>query len=297
VFSSKSRSPYTQMYLTHIDAEGNSSPAILIDNATASNRAVNLPEFANVEDDPIEDITIPAIDLYRLMDKAMNLQEDRHYGEALEIWQKAVKLDPNDARIHNDLAANLYFQGDIPDAIQHLRVALRINPSLVESHYNLGAYLVQQGHPDQAIPELEKTLELNPHFPSGEDTLAGAYGALGEDADSVDHWRKALVQAPDSVIARIGEARILSSSHEDAVRDGKTALTLAEQANEMTKNSDPSVLDTLGAAYAETGQFPQALDAANRALAIAESKGDQAMAEGIRFRIRLYEADKPFRNR
>ncbi len=48
VFSSKSRSPYTQMYLTHIDRDGNDSPAILIDNATAANRAVNLPEFVNI---------------------------------------------------------------------------------------------------------------------------------------------------------------------------------------------------------------------------------------------------------
>jgi hypothetical protein len=47
VFSSKARSPYTQMYLTHIDADGNDSPAILIDNTTAANRAVNIPEFAN----------------------------------------------------------------------------------------------------------------------------------------------------------------------------------------------------------------------------------------------------------
>src|SRR5581483_4614445 len=48
VFSSKARSPYTQMYLTHIDENGEDSPAILIENATAGNRAVNLPEFVNV---------------------------------------------------------------------------------------------------------------------------------------------------------------------------------------------------------------------------------------------------------
>ena len=44
VFSSKSRSPYTKLFLTHIDAQGNDSPAILIDNSTAANRAVNIPE-------------------------------------------------------------------------------------------------------------------------------------------------------------------------------------------------------------------------------------------------------------
>ena len=47
-FSSKSRSHYTQLYLTHIDSEGNDSPPILIDNPTAANRAANIPEFVNV---------------------------------------------------------------------------------------------------------------------------------------------------------------------------------------------------------------------------------------------------------
>jgi len=46
--SSKSRGPYTKMFLTHIDEQGNDSPAILIDNATAANRAVNIPEFVNI---------------------------------------------------------------------------------------------------------------------------------------------------------------------------------------------------------------------------------------------------------
>ncbi len=43
VFSSKARSAYTQMYLTHIDANGEASPAILVENATAANRAVEVP--------------------------------------------------------------------------------------------------------------------------------------------------------------------------------------------------------------------------------------------------------------
>jgi len=62
VFSSKARSPYTQMYLTHIDENGNDSPPILIDNATAANRAVNIPEFVNIPPDAIEDITVTVAD-------------------------------------------------------------------------------------------------------------------------------------------------------------------------------------------------------------------------------------------
>ena len=57
-FSSKARSPCTQMYLTHIDENGNDSPAILVDNATAANRAVNIPEFVNIAGDSIEEIKV-----------------------------------------------------------------------------------------------------------------------------------------------------------------------------------------------------------------------------------------------
>ena len=55
-FSSKSRSPYTQLYLTHVDADGNDTPPILVDNTTAANRAVNLPEFANIPRGGLETI-------------------------------------------------------------------------------------------------------------------------------------------------------------------------------------------------------------------------------------------------
>ena len=53
---------FTQMYLTHIDADGNDSPAILIDNATAANRAMNLPEFVNIAADGIEEIQVHVVD-------------------------------------------------------------------------------------------------------------------------------------------------------------------------------------------------------------------------------------------
>ena len=65
VFSSKARSPYTQMYLTHIDKDGNDSPAILIDNATAANRAVNIPEFVNIDPDGIQDIQVHVADVQK----------------------------------------------------------------------------------------------------------------------------------------------------------------------------------------------------------------------------------------
>ena len=65
VFSSKARSAYTQMYLTHLDANGNDSPPIIIDRATAANRAVNIPEFVNLSSDGIEDIEVHVADEHK----------------------------------------------------------------------------------------------------------------------------------------------------------------------------------------------------------------------------------------
>lgn len=62
VFSSKARSAYTQMYLTHVDANGNDSPPIIIDRTTAGNRAVNIPEFVNMSGEGIQDIEVHVAD-------------------------------------------------------------------------------------------------------------------------------------------------------------------------------------------------------------------------------------------
>jgi len=295
VFSSKARSPYTQMYLTHLDADGNSSPAILIDNATASNRAVNLPEFVNIAGDGIQEIQVPAVDLYKLMEKAMHFEEDGENGKALEVWKQAQALDPNDARVQNGLGLSLYIHGDFQESFEHLRHAIRINPLLVESHLNLGKFLLQQGRPGQALPELETTIQLRPTLASAEEALANAHEALGNDAEALVHFQKALDLDPRSVSALSGAAWLLATAPDSGMRDGAEALTLAEGANDLTSGANPEVLDTLATAYAEAGQFTKATATANRALTLAGEKANHQLTAAIRGRLALYETRKPFR--
>jgi hypothetical protein len=47
VFVSKGLSPYTDMFLTHIDEKGNASAPVLVEKARAYHRVVNYPEFVN----------------------------------------------------------------------------------------------------------------------------------------------------------------------------------------------------------------------------------------------------------
>jgi hypothetical protein len=47
VYVSKIMSPYTDMFLTHIDEDGNASIPVLVDKARSPYKVVNYPEFVN----------------------------------------------------------------------------------------------------------------------------------------------------------------------------------------------------------------------------------------------------------
>ena len=131
VFSSKSRSPYTQMFLTHIGEQGEDSPAIYVDGSTAANRAVNIPEFVNIAPNGLQKIVVPAADFYRVVDRATTLLEQGKNPEALVEWQRAVTMQTDDAGAHNGLAIALYVQGDFDQAAAHFRRANQIDPSSI----------------------------------------------------------------------------------------------------------------------------------------------------------------------
>ena len=56
VFASKANSPYTQLFLTHIDPAGRSSPPVVLSRFTSPGRAANIPEFVNAPPDAIKRI-------------------------------------------------------------------------------------------------------------------------------------------------------------------------------------------------------------------------------------------------
>ena len=296
VFSSKARSPYTQMYLTHLDSNGNSSPAILIENSTASNRAVNLPEFVNVSGDGIEDIQVPAVQLYKLMDEAKQLEEKGQNDHALAIWKRAAAMESENAKVQNSLGISLYVHGQTVEGLAHLRHALRINPLSVETHYILGRFLLKEGHPVQALSELEAAIQIRPHFGACEEALAAAYEDSRKSAEALAHWQKAREIDPGSVSAILGAAWLLATAHDASIRNGAEALSLAQSATSLAPADDPDLLDTLAAAYAENGDFAKAVDSGARALELADARGNATQAAAIRARLLLYRENHPYRS-
>jgi tetratricopeptide (TPR) repeat protein len=295
VFSSKARSPYTQMYLTHLDEEGNSSPAILIDNSTAANRAVNLPEFVNAAGDGIEEIQVPAVEMYKLIDQAMHLEEQGKNREALIVWKKAAVIEPENAKVQNGLGISLYIDGETAQAFEHLRYSVRLNPRSLENHLVLGKFLLEQGRAQEAVPELQTAIVIKPRFAPAEEALASALEALGNWSGALEHWQKALQIERGRASAMLGAAWLLATAPDAGLRNGAAAGQLAEEANAQGPADDPNTLDILAAAHAEQGDFKRATELASHALDLASQRNEEALASVIRSRLTLYAQSKPYR--
>ena len=253
VFSSKSRSPYTQMFLTHIDAEGRDSPAILIENSTASNRAVNIPEFVNISPHGIERIDVPAGDFYRQFDIAADLTKKGEYAAAIPEWTKALAMSAEDARAHNDFGVSLAGVGRIEEAITHYRQALALKPNYPEAHDNLANALARAGRLDEAIGHYRQALESDPSSAQAHNNLGAALTDRGRLPDAIAQFEAALALRPDYAEAHNNLAIALAAEGQldEAVAHYRQAVEIDPRYSDAHNN--------LGAALARQGQFDDAI--------------------------------------
>jgi tetratricopeptide (TPR) repeat protein len=364
------------MYLTHIDAEGNDTPAILIENATAANRAVNLPEFVNLPPDRLREIGGPAIDYYRLVDRAMYFQRRKQYADAAAAWERAVAVRPRDPlalenlsvtqllagrrtaaaetanrareaklrqaladrpeepELHNELGELLLDAGRSTEALAEFGTALQANPRFARAQCNRGRALAAEGQLDQALVELEKVKALDAGYAPGDYELgrvraqrgetgqaielwqqalaiqpkyAEAHAALAQVlarqrnfAEALGHWRAALDERPNDFAALRATAWLLATCPEPRLRNGAQAYALAVRAIALAGGAaqvkDPALFDTLAAAYAEKGQFEDAVLTARRAAELARASRQPDVAAAIERRAALYASRLPYRD-
>lgn len=77
-------------------------------------------------------------------------------------------------------------------------------------------------------------------------------------------------------------------------RDVAEAIVYAKKFTEMTKFKDPHALDTLSVAYAASGDFPKAVETAQKARALAVSSNNTELVQKITKRLKLFEQSKPY---
>ncbi len=112
--------------------------------------------------------------------------------KAVEYWKKALRLSPEDNKIHHRLALGLKRLGDVENSIVEEKIALKIDPEMQEALVSLGETLSAAGKPQEAIPYLQQSLELDPRNAAAAYELGNAYRNMGNLADAAEQYENAI---------------------------------------------------------------------------------------------------------
>jgi spermidine synthase len=268
-------------------------------------------------------------DVETLMSLGVVLTNQGKFAEAIEQHRRAIEIAPHSPRVYNNLGGTLARQGKIAEALTCFAEALERDPDFADAHFNMGNALASQGNLEQAAERFAAAIRLRPDFAEAYNNLANAFLSRGRFDDAIAQYTAALRIQPDYALARYGLGSALASQgrtreaigqisraveiapdyvealtglswmlatgDDAALRDGVRAVRLAERARAVGGEDNPLILDTLAAAYAETGEYERAAQTARQAAAMARSAGGPEWAQEIDKRVELYARGLPFR--
>jgi len=208
---------------------------------------------------------------------------------------RTIELDPTADEAYFHMGLILRREGKLPEAEAMLRKALEYQPNNANVLNNLGVILLEQGRYPEAIESLNGALEVYPEHINARYNLGMSLWASGNSKAAASQYRHVLEMKPNWGLAANSLAWILATDRNKQVRNGDEAVHWATVAVQGESGKNPEYLDTLAAAYAESGRYEKAVQTARQALSIARQGGDTDLIKSIENRLRLYQSRSPFR--
>jgi tetratricopeptide (TPR) repeat protein len=214
--------------------------------------------------------------------------------KAAERWfRTAIERQPNLALAHANLGAVLEGQGKSEAAAVAFRDTVIRNPGDLVAHESLVRVLEQLNRTDQVMTHLRKVLDNRIPLPGSRLKLATLLHQNDRPKQAAELYRALLEDSPKHLMACNNLAWLLATCPDNQVRDGAAAVQFAERTKEIVAKDNAAVFGTLAAAYAENGQFDQAVTSAERAISLV--KDGTELAKQLRLQLESYQAKKAWR--
>jgi len=107
---------------------------------------------------------------FATLTKAGNVYYDgQEFSEATKYYERALKLQPQNADVLTDYGTSLWYTGNADDAIKAFDLALKYQPGRASTLFNLGIVRWQgKKDPKGAVQAWEQLLQSNPNYPEKE---------------------------------------------------------------------------------------------------------------------------------
>ena len=214
--------------------------------------------------------------------------------DAIDHYTAVIDKNPTDQRAISCRCWAHMALGEYDRALRDAEEAVRLNPNSTAWKNNRGEVFLKRKEYDKAIAEFTDILNASPRYFFALYNRSEAYLRTRQFEKAKADVEAALPTSPQVPGLHMNLARVLATAPDPKLRDGKKAVEAAQKAVEMLKYRDGRYLDTLAAAYAEAGEFDQAVETQRKALDDPEfmkKEGDAA-----RKRLELYRQKKPFRD-
>jgi tetratricopeptide (TPR) repeat protein len=218
--------------------------------------------------------------------------ELEEYDRAVRDHGEALRLDPDDAQAYNNRGIAYKAVREYDRAIRDYGEAIRLDPKLTDAFFNRANTYKALKEYDKAIRDYSAALRLDPDFTDAIFNRANAHKALKEYDRAIHDFREGVRLDPEDADAHSNLAWLLATCPEKDVRDGKRAVEHATKACELTTWKGSYFLATLAVAWAESGNFDEAVKWQKKALESPQYEKDEG--EKARQRVKLFEGRKPY---
>ena len=217
----------------------------------------------------------------------------RDYDRAIADYSEALRLNPKDVKAFNNRGFAWANKRDYERAMADYNEALRLDPQYAFAYYNRGNAWRNKRDFDRAIADYGEALRINPQYAFAYYHRGNAWIDKGDYSRAIADYNEALRLNPQSATVHNSAAWLLASAPVAGVRNGARAVELARKAADLSASKDADILDTLAAAYAEAGNFAEAVRWQEKALEFSEFAKNQG--DAARKRLELYRKGQPFR--
>ncbi|MDX2051062.1 MAG: tetratricopeptide repeat protein [Polyangiaceae bacterium] len=162
------------------------------------------------------------------------LVEGNNLTDAQRMLQRAVELDPNRAHYHLYVGWVAADVGQADRARASFNKALELDRGFADAYWRRGILLARQGAVKDAVADFTEALRLRPNLYDVHAELADAYYDLGQEAEALAHWGKAVEGRPDEPLWQFRYGRLLVANRQDAL-----AKPHLERAVALAQNADP----------------------------------------------------------
>jgi tetratricopeptide (TPR) repeat protein len=231
VFSSKVFTPYTQLFLTHIDEDGNDSPPVLLRNFTSDDRAANIPEFVNIDPASTRDIREMFVDDYNYFRSGRIYEQFQEFDRAEEQFLKSLETNPENTQAMYSLGAIYAEREDFEEAERLFNQILELDPDTALVHEDLGELYFATERYDEAKAQFETVLRLEPENVGARYNLGTICLMEGDLAGAESNFRSLLnLDVDDSTAARahlnLGQLYAMGNDFRGTARELSAAVSL-----------------------------------------------------------------------